>query len=177
MRQTSYATKSSELLAKLQKVKERLIPPFEIPITEKHSRGWLWLEDTFKKNLPNYGGIIPFGRFFPATGIWRVPLDSGFQFVKLGWYQKIVYWDWTNRKTYYANLFDCEDFALLFKVVCALYFRIKVPVMLDYSGMHGYNVLVEPDGSLCILEPQTDQILPITYRQGAYKLETGLILI
>jgi len=167
------------LLDKLEDLR-RIIIPFQIPITEKISKGFSWLEQVFLNEIPNYGGIIPVDQRLPEKGIYRIPFDRAIQLVSLDWLQRIILWDWVDAKKYYTQTFDCEDFAFLFKARTALYFRITIALMIDYSGGHAYNILILPEGKCLIFEPQNDQIIgiPERFRFGdIYKMEFGFILI
>jgi len=70
----------------------------------------------------------------------------------------------------------CENFAFTFKaLVDRVYGLNQVGLVIDWSGGHGYNVIVFADGEVWFFEPQNDQTVSIG--TGIYKMERADILI
>lgn len=108
--------------------------------------------------------------------IQRLVLDSMYYMTNQGNMLNIIAWDYTDTLKYLKHRFDCENFAILFKAICDLHFRInQVAIVLDYVSGHGYNLIIYPDGNKAILEPQHDALYVWTKRpqqfyclRGAY---------
>lgn len=86
--------------------------------------------------------------------------------------------DWVHTLQYIPEYFDCDDFALTFKVVTAkLVFNITVALIYDWSAGHAYNMAIFPTGNLMLIEPQTATIFSLSQRnQSLYTLKEGMIL-
>jgi len=151
----------------LEKLKETYIqPPFELK--EPVIKDYNWVESMLHK-IPNYG-----------SGVRRLGLDMKFYLADEDDMMKIIQWDWINKKPYYRETFDCENFAMAFMSHIAFYFkRNQVALVIDYSGEHGYNLILLPDGRIWIYEPQTDKYWDLAEHNYAapYVLQQAYILI
>jgi len=112
----------------------------------------------------------------------RAPADGVFYTVSKEDFLRIVQWDWTRRKRYLAERFDCDDFSLWFKERMAGLFEINaVGVVFDYSAGHAYNLVIlrEGDGyKWYLFEPQTGSLFTYDERdQGLYKMEFILLIL
>lgn len=109
-------------------------------------------------------------------GVSRWPLDSKFRMVNQDEMAKIIGWSWVDQKQYVSDYFDCEDFAFCFKSEVSRMFMLnQVGLVIDWSGGHGYNLIVFPDGEVWFYEPMDDSIVSIG--TGIYKMERAFILI
>jgi len=157
----------SELLSSLNQLRQLLVPPFDIEQVEIKSSNWVNL--AFQENIPKW-----------MNGVWRLPLDSKYKVPSLDDTCKIIAWDWVDKRKYWANWFDCENFSLAFKVNANMIFKLNhIGIVLDYSGAHGYNLFLTPDGRVFLYEPQTDEYWDIRehdYR-NPYKLQNAYILV
>jgi len=85
---------------------------------------------------------------------YRVPTKKTFQ--------NILENDVIDEIKYQSEYFDCENFAVLFKGISALHYRINsVGIVISYASAHAFNIiLVEENNQLEIykLEPQSDKL-------------------
>lgn len=107
------------------------------------------------------------------------PMDGQYWTANKDIWKLLVAWDWVNTKKYAADLWDCENFALLFKGRSDYHFGLNsCGVVIDYSSGHGYNLIVYPDGSVDLFEPQSDTFFSVISRDTSiYGLQEGAILI
>ena len=112
-----------------------------------------------------------------GLGVVRVPLDGRYRLTDQANTLSIIAWDWCNTLDYIKDLFDCENFAILFKAFTDLYFQVNhVGIVLDYGSGHAYNLIVYPDGNKSVLEPQHDTVYVWTQRPEKFYPLTGAIL-
>jgi len=90
-----------------------------------------------------------------------------------------VLWDTTDRLEYVRDFFDCDKFAMLFKVITNLVFNItQVADIIDYKSGHSYDLILFPDTEPMVLEPQSDATYVWTQRLDKfYSLEGAYALI
>ena len=78
---------------------------------------------------------------------------------------------------YKSNIFDCDNFALLFSALVNLEIGINsVGIVIDYTGGHAYNLVILSDGKVVFIEPQNNQIVELK-EEGLYQLKHGVIII
>ena len=141
--------------------RDYVYPPMMTTL-EKHDTSWIY------KQLTDVG--------FLTSGMKRLHLDSKYWACSKKEFQDWITWDWTNKKKYISEQYDCDNFAFNFKARVARKFGVNsVGLVIDYSGGHAYNLIVFSDGTWKIFEPQNDR-WP-TIRTGQYKFEDGFILI
>jgi hypothetical protein len=109
----------------------------------------------------------------------RLPLDGNYRLTDQNNFLNIVSWDWIDSRQYVKDVFDCENYAIVFKSHIDEYFGLnQVGIVIDYTSMHGYNLVVFPDGNVMLLEPQTDKLFIWTSRNLVfYALEGAFVLI
>jgi hypothetical protein len=108
----------------------------------------------------------------------RLPLDGTYRLTDQNNFLNIVSWDWIDSKPYAKETFDCENFAIAFKSHVDEYFGLnQVGIVIDYKSMHGYNLVVFPDGNVMLLEPQTDNLLVWTSRSLVLYALTGAFVL
>lgn len=89
--------------------------------------------------------------------IVRYQLDTIYTMTNQSNFYNIVAWDWCDSLEYVKELFDCENFAILFKAYVDLYFRLnQVAIILDYKSAHAYNLVIFPDGNVSVLDVEFD---------------------
>ena len=76
--------------------------------------------------------------------------------------RSIIKKDWMNYLKfllfYIVDKFDCEDFSQYFKRFVAMKYKLnQVAVVYSYTSQHAFNLIVFPDESVRIFEPQTSQ--------------------
>jgi hypothetical protein len=77
---------------------------------------------------------------------------------------------------YRPERYDCEDFAKFGWVLPALFLGVNsVGFVVDYSGGHAYNVVVDSDGDAIFFEPQSGDVVRIG-SEDKYSLERGEVL-
>ncbi len=70
----------------------------------------------------------------------------------------LMAWDWTDRREYELDRFDCDDFA----AAVMMNFRVKLGLnclayVQSYYGGHAFNLVIFENGTWEWLEPQTDR--------------------
>jgi len=118
--------------------------------------------------LPNYD-----------NGVSRMTLDTKFWMVNKEQMRKIVEEDMTDERKYQKSLFDCDNFSLMFVTHLADTYDInQAGIVLDYSGAHAYNVMIYPDKSIELFEPQIDRFFgPGERDKNKYPLKKATILM
>jgi hypothetical protein len=77
---------------------------------------------------------------------------------------------------YRPERYDCEDFAKFGWVLPALFLGVNsVGFVIDYSGGHAYNVIVDSQGDAIFFESQTGDVVRIG-SEDKYSLERGEVL-
>lgn len=137
-------------------------PPIVLGLLEE--RTGQWVEDTLNAVIPKFG-----------EGVNRWPLDARYWLCSQDDMAAIIQADYTDAKAYWAERYDCENFAFTFKaLVDRIYGLNQVGLVIDWCG-HGYNVIVFADGEVWFFEPMNDQT--VTIGAGIYKMERAEILI
>ena len=148
---------------KVQTLVDLTIPPFSVvPVTEKDG---FWID----KVLADAG-----------VKLNRIPMDNKYLCASMGDIGKIAAWDWASRKAYISEVRDCDKFARWFWARSSFLFRVNnVGFVDDYSSGHAYNIIVAPDGSIYLYEPQNDALWPLSQHSftDPYKMQLGIILI
>jgi hypothetical protein len=111
--------------------------------------------------------------------IVRFPLDDPYRLTNRKNFMNVVAWDTTDRLEYVKNFFDCDKFAMLFKVMVNLIFNLtQVVDIIDYKSAHSYNLILYPESEPMVFEPQTDGMYLWTKRlTDFYSLKGAIALI
>ena len=111
--------------------------------------------------------------------IIRLPLDGNYRLTNRKNFLNVVSWDVTDRIQYVKDFFDCDKFAMLFKVMVNLIFNLtQVADIIDYKSGHSYNLILYPDTEPMIFEPQSDGMYVWSRRlRDFYSLEGAIALI
>ena len=154
-------TKLNEARNILSNLSPRPVPPEISYIVEKDT---LWVQQCLDKM---------------GLGIIRLPLDGTYRMTNKSNFLHVVAWDWVDNKPYVKEIFDCENFAISFKANMDWYFGLnQVGIVIDYESGHGYNLVLFPDGSAWVLEPQSDALVVWSKRNTTfYALEGAIVLI
>ena len=89
--------------------------------------------------------------------VHRLHLDSKYWVCSKQEFEDWIEWDWTNKKRYISEEYDCDNFAFSFKARCDRKIGINsVALVIDYSGGHAYNLVVFSDVAPELFEPQND---------------------
>ena len=109
-----------------------------------------------------------------------LPLDETYWAVAIETWHLILAYNGTDKKRYVKDVFDCDNFAILFAGSVADKFSINgAGIVIDYSGGHAYSALlvVTEDGALAFatIEPQNDEFVIKT--EGMYDAEFGFIML
>lgn len=99
-------------------------------------------------------------RFRPLRPHMR---DGSYVGVLMEAWRTIIAYDLTDVKGYSRDVFDCDDFAMIFKAHCIKWFGVTgIGLVVDYSARYAHNaLLVCGDGKtprMIMFEPQTDRI-------------------
>ena len=121
-----------------------------------------------------------------------IPLDGKYKLVSLDTWRKIIQSDTLNlTKKWHRDVFDCDDFAIVFKAHVSEFYEINsVGIALgriydaktdEYIGYHAYNIIVAKNGGieLYVYEPQTDELVKAEKRAklGNRIYETDMVII
>jgi len=159
-------TEHAKLKKQVAELEGKLYPGFDVSFVEKTSS---WIGDRLQL-IKTYG----------SGKVFRCPLDGKYYVPPLEDMQKIIAWDWVDAKEYIREIYDCENFAFSFKArVDRLFHLNNVALVIDWSGLHAYNMFVTSDGEVFILEPQTDEYWSVREHdyQSPFNLESAVVLI
>jgi hypothetical protein len=159
-----YARQLDEAKEKIKQL-ELLVPhptPPVITVTYKRDNAWI------QQHMDGMN-----------LSIERFQLDAVYTMTNQTNFLNIVAWDWCDTLEYVKELFDCENFAILFKAYVDLYFRLnQVAIILDYKSAHAYNLVIFPDGNMSVLDVEFDGMWVWTKRPVIfYSLEGATALI
>ena len=109
-----------------------------------------------------------------------LPIDETYWAVPIDTWQLILDYNGTDKRQYVKDIFDCDNFAILFAGTVADKFSINgAGIVIDFSGMHAYSciLVVDENGQLAFatIEPQNDRF--IINPAGAYDAEYGVIIL
>ena len=112
------------------------------------------------------------------SGMSRKLLDSKYWACSRLDFEAIIQWDWTDKKKYVAEKYDCDNFAFSFKARMDRKFHLNnVGLVIDYSGGHAYNCVVFADGTAELFEPQSDRFVTSRLGTGQYVCNDGMIIL
>ena len=146
--------------------RDYVYPPMMTTL-EKHDTSWIY------KQLSSAG--------FLTSGMKRLHLDSKYWACSKKEFQDWITWDWTNKKKYISEQYDCDNFAFSFKARCDRKIGVNsVALIIDYSGGHAYNLVAFTDAPAELYEPQSDRW--VTKGDGnskteVYQLTSGYIIL
>ena len=113
---------------------------------------------------------------FTGDKIQRLHLDSKYWVCSKKEFEDWISWDWTNKKQYVSEEYDCDNFAFSFKARCDRKIGINaVGLVIDYSGGHAYNLVIFSDAAPELFEPQGDRW--VEGGKGMYKMVDGYIIL
>ena len=156
-----------KVTAQLTEARSQLVPSFDLGPVVKHDG--VWVDNALAKAIPAWG-----------MGVSRVPLDGLYRIPSLEDTQAIIAWDLTDKETYVANIFDCENFALRVKARVDELFKVNhFGLVIDWSSSHAYNVFLTPEGRVFLYEGQNDEYWDLAGHdfKGSYALQSAVILI
>ena len=118
---------------------------------------------------------------FLTSGMKRLHLDSKYWACSKKEFQDWIRWDWTNKKKYISEQYDCDNFAFSFKARCDRKIGVNtVALVIDYSGGHAYNLVVFTDAPAELYEPQGDRFVSMgtgISKNEIYKMRDGYIIL
>lgn len=165
------AVKLTQVKTRIEALRDHYVPPFAVETTEKD---WSWLALQMQK-IPTYQP-----NWSAPDGMKWLMLDGKYYAPSYEAMNAIWGWDWVDKKRYYADKFDCENFAALFQAHCALFFGVNtVAFVIDYSGGHGFNLIFFQNGDIMVFEPQNDTGWGLVDNPtgGIYQMRNGFILV
>jgi len=149
-----------ELIRQLELLVPRPVPPTIDYIAERDTA---WVQ----AQLMNMG-----------LEIIRLPLDGNYRLTNRKNFANVVAWDITDRLEYVKDFFDCDKFAMLFKVMVNLIFQLtQVADVIDYKSGHSYNLILFPDSEPMVFEPQSDGMYLWTKRVTDFYFIQGAIAL
>tara|TARA_Y100000310_G_scaffold307796_1_gene350187 strand:- start:681 stop:1157 length:477 start_codon:yes stop_codon:yes gene_type:complete len=156
-----------ELLDRLTRFKKDYIDPPEMTTREQFNTSWVY------KQMKDAG--------FLTSGMKRLHLDSKYWACSKKEFEGWIKWDWTNKKKFIAEEYDCDNFAFSFKARCDRKLGINtVALVIDYSGGHAYNLVCFTDAPAELYEPQSDRwVKPNDSKSKTefYALKDGYIIL
>ena len=156
-----------ELINTLTRFKVDYIDPPLMTTKEEHDTSWIYNQ-------------LHDASFF-GPGMKRLHLDSKYWACSKKEFEDWIEWDWTNKKRYVAEEYDCDNFAFSFKARCDRKIGINsVALIIDYSGGHAYNLVCYTDAKAELYEPQSDRWVSISTsrsRNEMYKFTDGYIIL
>jgi len=149
---------------KVLDITKRITPPRLIEPLEEHDTVWIAQQ---LLNAKVIGGSMH-----------RKVLDTKYWTCTRLDFDVIIKWDWTDKKRYVKERYDCDNFAFSFKARMDRKFHLNnVGLVVDYSGGHAYNCVVFSNGTVELFEPQSDSFTTNLLGTGYYKCKSGFILI
>lgn len=122
-------------------------------------------------------------------GVQRLPLDGynpkdpdkkAYNCITAEGMEKFLKYDWTDKREYIRQRYDCEQFAFSFVAHISEQYNVtNVGVVIDYSSAHAYVAWVPPredPETLKVIEPQSDEILD-PGADDMHQLTRGFILL
>lgn len=105
--------------------------------------------------------------------------DGEYHIPTWDYFLTIIHADLGDRRLYLKDYWDCDDFALWFKVIANSEYDINsLGYVHDYSSGHAYNSVLFPEGNVMLLEPQTDSLVFLSKRNRKfYGLKNGFVLV
>ena len=133
-------------------IKPAYVPPTDIPKVEL------------------YGPVHAF------TLAWKAPPAEEIEFRDCYYYlitlddmRKLLEWDKTDQREWVAEEYDCDDFAYDLWRNIARHYHIALGVIgveLPDGTLHMMNIFFSAEGQVYVIEPQTDEIIPISEFDG-----------
>ena len=141
-----------------------------------------FLKQLFSKEQPQIisyvelNNIIPYIKNQSGKIILNNPnlkaLDSEFALLTKKQVVEFLKSDWTNWRIYRKEKFDCDDFAIILWGKFHEKFG-NCSVGFACSNVHAFNLFIDENRKLWIIEPQTDKIF--TTNDNKYELKMVLI--
>jgi len=133
------------------------------------------LKDFFGKYFFFFDRLGTTVKYYFLDGYYNVFKDIG----HLRRFITNKYGEFVWSKRYQKDLFDCDDYSLLFKTMCEYYELINgVGVFFDYDTSHAYNIVVTGDG-VYVVEPQNLSVMSKeeARKNKLYGLKKGFLLM
>lgn len=93
--------------------------------------------------------------------------DTEYATVSLDEFNRWIREDCVSERKYWENWFDCDNFARslrcsMFKIGREYKTEFTMPYTEGMSpgGYHAFNIFVDPDGNVFVVEPQDDHVIP-----------------
>ena len=114
-----------------------------------------------------------------GLGVDSMILDGKYYMANESNMLNVIAWDWTEKKKFILDRYDCDDFAFTFKANVNRYYDLnQVGVVVDWSSRHAYNIILFPNRNIWLFEPQTDSFFFVSERKKfLYSLEDAVIII
>ena len=135
------------------------------------NQGKLFLNKATRVNKKIFHPVSMYLAVEGATGKTPVLYDERFHTTDIETWKTIIENDWTNKRKYVAEIFDCDNFAGAFCAYCADIYglntagRFTVELVNAKTGKHiGYHravIIVDKELDCYLLESQTDKMVKI----------------
>lgn len=84
--------------------------------------------------------------------------DSIYYSISIDDFKLLLEYDLTNRNSYIAEKYDCDDFSFRLKGQFTIPGWSKIPMFIVWTDLHAFNCFVDDTRKLWIIEPQNDRI-------------------
>ena len=74
--------------------------------------------------------------------------------------KRFLGFDKTNYKAYQSEIFDCDDFSLVLDGRVDMW-QPALPFGISWSDVHAYNIFIDKDKNVWIVEPQQDKVMTL----------------
>jgi len=124
-----------------------------------------------KPIVVSWEGLYAYHSYYFGQSVYAIMYDSQYWIPTSSALDTFIHVDWTNRKKYIYDLFDCDDFARIFKAHVLEFLNVNaIGVAIgevrdkrtgELVGYHAWNILVyyehESEIHIVHFEPQTDK--------------------
>lgn len=109
----------------------------------------------------------------------HIPLDGQYRLYSRKRGKKWIKDDISDVRKYQRDYFDCDDFSFSFKAHMNLKHHWNaVGLVIDYKSKHSYNLIVWPDESYSLFEPQSDELFSYKERnQDKYHFDGSIVIL
>lgn len=110
---------------------------------------------------------------FPFAKLYLA--DRDYYISPKGEIQEFLALDETDKEIYVSEVHDCDDFS--FRLMGQYHTKpySALAIGIAWSQVHAYNIIIDKDGLVWIIEPQTDEL--IAPSAAEYQYDTELIIM
>jgi len=134
-------------------------------------QGKMFLNKATRVNKLSYSSYVISGTILADTGKTPILYDQKYNTTDIETWKTIIENDWTNKKKWTADTFDCDNFAGAFSSYCADIYGLNTagrftveltdPKTDVHIGYHRAVIIVDDKLDCYLLESQTDKLVKI----------------